>query len=211
MRALRTSARPMTPAAPARNIRLTRLRQLRLTEPSGPQIFVEPIDRPPPGFFGRRLIVAWRRVVVEAVVGAFVDVTLVRDARLGEGGVEGRPAAGDTLIEFAILRVDRRLDFRRVGRVRLEAIEWDGGVEIGTQAHRELIDDPAAETEADRPELAGRIGQGFQPPRRGGEILLHLDRVDPTEELAALFVVAGIAADRGQAVGGEGDEIGERQ
>src|SRR5277367_4772631 len=125
------SRRPMTPAAPARNIRLTRFRQLRLTEPSCPQIFVEPIDRPPPGFFGRRLIVARRRVVVEAVVGAFVDVTLVRDARLGEGGVEGRPAAGDTLIEFAILRVDRRLDFRRVGRVRLEAIEWDGGVEIG--------------------------------------------------------------------------------
>ena len=47
---------------------------------SGPQVLVEPIERASPGFFRRRLIVAGGRVVVEAVVGALVDVTLVRNA-----------------------------------------------------------------------------------------------------------------------------------
>ena len=55
------------------------------------------------------------------------------------------------------------------------------------------------------------IGQGFEPSPRRGEILLHLDRIDPAEKLGAFLIVAGIAADRGQPVGGEGDEIGERQ
>src|SRR5580698_4968845 len=46
----------------------------------GSQIFVEPINGPLPRFLRRRLVVARRRVVVEAVVGVLVDVALVGHA-----------------------------------------------------------------------------------------------------------------------------------
>src|SRR5579871_4363660 len=136
----------MTPVPPARKIRLTRLRELRLGRPSGAQIFVEPIDRPLPRFLRRRLIVARRRVVVEAVIGALVDVSLVRNVRLTKGRVEGGPPAGDALIELAVLGVYRRLDLLRVGGVRLQSVERHAGPEVGTHAHGELVDDAAAET-----------------------------------------------------------------
>src|SRR5271155_3233071 len=126
------SRRPITPAAPARKIRLTGLCPPWRREPSGAQIFVEPIDRPLPGFLCRGLIVARRRVVVEAVVGALIDMALVRNARRVKSGVERRPAAGDAPIELAILGVERGLDLCRVGGVRLQAVERHGGVETGT-------------------------------------------------------------------------------
>src|ERR1700733_12689038 len=122
------SRRPITPAAPARKIRLMELGQSGATR-SSPQIFVEPIERSLPRLFRRRLVVARRRVVVEAVVGALVDVRFVGNASPTERGVEGRPAARDARVELRILRVDRRLDFGRVGRARLKAIEGNCGVE----------------------------------------------------------------------------------
>src|SRR3984885_7392389 len=118
----------MTPAAPARKIRLMKLYQAGGAA-SGAQIFVEPIERPLPSFFRRGLVVARRRVVVEAVVGVLVDVPLVGSAGPGESGVERRPAAGDARVELSILGVDRRLDFRCVGGVRLEAVERNRSVE----------------------------------------------------------------------------------
>ena len=46
-----------------------------------------------PGFFGCGFVVAGGRVVVEAVIGAFVDVTLVRHMRHRQGGIERLPSA----------------------------------------------------------------------------------------------------------------------
>src|SRR5271156_5932628 len=140
------SRRPMTPDAPARKIRLMELGKSFATS-SGPQIFVEPIERPSPRLFCRRLVVAWRRVIVEAVVSARVDVPFVRNASPAERGVERRPAAGDTRVELRILGVDRRLDFGRVGGVRLKTVEGNRGVEARAHAYGELVDDAAAETE----------------------------------------------------------------
>src|SRR5208337_4234202 len=92
------------------------------SSPLAPQISVEPLQRPPPRFLGRRLVVAGGGVVVEAMVGALIDVGLVRDAGRRQRGVEGRPARGDALIEFAVLGVDRRLDFRDVASRGLDAV-----------------------------------------------------------------------------------------
>jgi hypothetical protein len=44
---------------------------------------------------------------VEAVIGAFIDMTLVRHLRLGQGGIEGWPAVGDAGVELAVLRIAR--------------------------------------------------------------------------------------------------------
>src|ERR1700720_3661333 len=76
----------------------------------GLQIFVEPIEGVLPGFLGRRFVVTRRRVVVETVIGTLVDVTLMRHMRSGECRIEGFPSSGNALVEFAILRIDRRLD-----------------------------------------------------------------------------------------------------
>ena len=55
---------------------------------SGCQILVEPIQRVLPGFLGRCFVVTGRRVIVEAVIGGLVDVTLVRHVRGVERGIE---------------------------------------------------------------------------------------------------------------------------
>ena len=77
--------------------------------------------------------------------------------------------------------------------------------------HRQLVDDAAAEAEADGAELAGAVRARFQPHRGGEEIFPHLAAVDLAEQLRALLFVARIAADRGQPVRRESDEIGDRQ
>src|ERR1700722_14134136 len=55
---------------------------------SGPQILVEPIERSLPSLFRRHLVVARRRVVVEAVVGALIDVSFVGNAGSAKRCVE---------------------------------------------------------------------------------------------------------------------------
>src|ERR1700678_1941861 len=204
------SRRPMTPPAPARKIRLMELGQSYAAS-SGPQVFVEPSERPLPRLFRRRLVVARRRVIVEAVVGARVDMPLVGDAGRTQRRVESGPAAGDARVELTILGVDRRLDFGGIGGAWLKTVEGNRGVEARAHAHGQFVDDAAAKAEPDRAELAGRIGQGLQPCSRGGKIRLHFGAVDLLEQRRALFVVAGIAADRSEAVGREGDEIGDRE
>src|SRR5690349_9645653 len=55
-----------------------------------PQILVEPVERVLPRLLGGGLVVARRRVVVEAVLGAFVDMALMHHLGLGQRLVEGR-------------------------------------------------------------------------------------------------------------------------
>ena len=109
------------------------------------------------------------------------------------------------------MRDERRLDLGDVLGARLRAVERHAGGEVGAQPHRELVDDAAAEAEADRAELAGAVRARLQPVRRGDEVLAHLAAVDLPEQRRGLLVVARIAADRGQPVGREGDEVGDRQ
>src|SRR5580698_8656341 len=70
---------------------------------SGFQVLAEPIQCVLPGFLRRRLIVTRGRIVVETMIGAFVDMALVRYTGLREGGIERRPSIRDARVEFAIL------------------------------------------------------------------------------------------------------------
>src|SRR5712671_6398003 len=158
------------------------------------QVFVEPIQRVLPGFFGGGLVVTRRRVVVEAVIGALVDVTFMRHVVGRECRIKGLPSTGDALVELAILRIDRRLDLGSVFGAGLNPIEGNAGRHVRAHAHRQLIDDAAAEAEADDAELAGAVGTRFQPHSRGVEIFPHLGAIDLTEKGRALVVVSRIAA-----------------
>src|SRR5277367_3184428 len=75
-----------------------------------PQVLVEPVQRVLPGLFGCGFVVTGGRVVVEAVIGAFVDMTLVRHLRLREGGIKRWPSVGNPRVELAVLRIYRSLD-----------------------------------------------------------------------------------------------------
>lgn len=76
-----------------------------------------------PRFFGGGFVVTGGRIVVKAVIGALVDMTLVRHLRLRQGGIEGWPSVGDARVELAVLRIYRRLDLGRVGSARLSSVE----------------------------------------------------------------------------------------
>ena len=164
-----------------------------------------------PGLFRGGLVVARRRVVVEAVIGAFVDVSLMRHVGFAERLIESRPSPRDALVELAVLRVDRRLDLGDVLGLRLRAVERYRGVEVGAHPHRQLVDNPAAKAEADRAQFAGRVRARLQPFRRREEILAHLAAVELAEQRRSLLFVARIPTDRTQLVRREGDEIRDRQ
>src|SRR5215470_16022058 len=94
---------------------------------SSPQVLIEPIQCALPSFLGGSLVVTRRRIVVEAVIGALVDMPLMWHLRLGQRGLEGRPSVGDARVLLAVLRIDRRLNLGRIGGAGLRPIEWDPG------------------------------------------------------------------------------------
>jgi hypothetical protein len=85
----------------------------------------------------------------------------------------------------------------------LASVEWDARVKVFTEADRELIDDSAAEAEADRTQFAGAVGPGLEPFGRCDKILGHLLAVNRSKGRRAFLVVTRIAADRGQTIRGE--------
>src|SRR3972149_8516719 len=81
--------------------------RLRNAQVALADVLVEERDGPLPGQFGRRLVVARCRVVVEAVLRAGVEVALVGDVRRLERRFELRPARVDARIEPGRLRDPR--------------------------------------------------------------------------------------------------------
>src|SRR5215216_6808508 len=110
---------------------------------------------PLPGEIGRRLVVARRAgVVVEGALRARIDV----DRVLLVVGLQRRLVGGDAgihrVVVFGVVQEERRLDVGHLGGGNLPAVVGHAGVELragGCQA----IDHQAAETEANRPHLAG--------------------------------------------------------
>src|SRR5437870_2007422 len=115
-----------------------------------------PVRRSIPRELRGGFVVPRRRVVVEAVLRAFVLELLVRLAVRFERGLERRDAVADAGVDgrVRVVQHQRRLDLRRVFSARLAAVERRAGVEIFAKPHGELIDDAAAEAEADRAEFA---------------------------------------------------------
>jgi hypothetical protein len=177
---------------------------------SAAQPRVEEVDRAAPGEFRRGLVVAGGRVVVEAVLNAGIDEGFVGDLRVLQRRLIGRPASVDAIVDARVMDQQRRLDVLGLFRLRLAAVEGHGRREFG-ELRREEIRDAAAVAEADDADLAVALGQGAQRREGGDEILARLFLIELLEEFAGLVLVAGIAAERREAVGREGDEIGQRE
>ncbi|MNP50754.1 hypothetical protein D3C76_1450370 [compost metagenome] len=89
----------------------------------------------------------------------------------------------------------------------MAAVERHGGAQFRVR-HGCRVGDTAAITEPGDADFATGIGV-FHHPLDGGEEVIHeFLRVDLFLKRTALVVVAGVAADRAQAIRGEGDEPG---
>ena len=123
----------------------------------------------------------------------------------------GRPSAVDARVERRVVQQQRRLDLGGIRGRRLCAIEGNRRGQIRAHPHRQRVGDAAAEAEADHADLAGAVGPRLQPARRRHEILGHLGASTLPNSCRAFLVVARIAADAGQPVGRERDEIRRAQ
>src|ERR1700730_15478479 len=92
---------------------------------SASQIFVEKIERARPSQLGGRFVVAWRSVVMEAVIRSLVNVRRVGDVVGFQSFLIGWPAVIDALVQSPVLQQQRRFNFCDVGRHRLRAVEWN--------------------------------------------------------------------------------------
>src|ERR1044072_1393587 len=84
--------------------------------PSG-EVLLEERDRPIPGEFRRRLVIARRRIVVKAMLRAGIHVHLVWHARGLQRLLVFRPHRVDALIVLGVLDQERRLDLRNARRL----------------------------------------------------------------------------------------------
>src|SRR5689334_8534100 len=71
---------------------------------SGPEVLREEIERALPRELRRRLVVARRRVVVEAVLRIRIDVGMVLHVMRGEHLLEGGPRVGDAVVLRGVMQ-----------------------------------------------------------------------------------------------------------
>src|SRR4029077_19399746 len=91
------------------------------------QVCLEEGDGALPRQLGGWLVVARRRVVVEAVLGARVDVHLIRHPGGRQRGLERGPHLVDPLVGLGVVDQERRLDPRSAGGVGRRPVERHAG------------------------------------------------------------------------------------
>ena len=159
-------------------------------------MLVEERDGPLLREAGGFLVVAWRGVVVEAVVGSVVDVDheglSVRLQRL----LVGRVGGVDPLIQARELDHEGRLYGGHVLRGRGRPVERHTRAQI-RKADGELIHHSAAVAEPDGPDSPGGRLVVTEEPERGHPVLHHRVPVELPLHHPALVVVAGIATQGG--------------
>src|SRR5690606_23325609 len=109
----------------------------------------------------------------------------------------------------AVVDEEGSLDFRHVFGGGLAPVEGHGGGDDLGETDRESRGKGASETEADDPDLAAALGMDVEPLRCGDEVFGDLVRVEFRLQGAAVVVVAGIAAEGGESIGGVGEVTGE--
>src|SRR5688500_16314529 len=130
--------------------------ELEPTRPSRflADVLVEERDRPLPRQLGRGLIVARRRVVVEPVLSARIQIAFVTNIGRLERLLECRPARVDAFVHLGRLDHQRSLDLRDVRNVRRGAVEGNSGGKI-VQSRGEVVHHATSVAEAHRADLAG--------------------------------------------------------
>ena len=89
-------------------------------------------------------------------------------------------------------------------------VERHAGLQVPAHRHRQAVHRSAAPAEPGRADLAGGQFVGFEELRAVQHVRLQLAAVETRLQFLAVVVIAGIAADRVQPVGGEGDKPFDR-
>src|SRR5688572_28376371 len=164
------------------------------------------IDGSLPGELRGGLIVAGRRIVVEAVLRPWILMHFVLDLRFLERGLERGPAGVDALILAGVVNEQRGFYFGNVFARGLAAVKGHGRTQVRQSCGKHVGDRPAV-AEADGRYFAVGFRKTFQEICRSDEIVAGLVLVELGEELACLVLVARITAQWKQRIGREGDEV----
>src|SRR5580692_8065303 len=123
---------------------LARARPTRQIAPAGTSsasyVFIEPVDRALPGQIGRSFVIPFRRrVAIEAVSCAWINIAFVRNVGSAQRLVICRPRSCQPGVEFSVMDQDRRLNFGDVLWGGRTAIERRSCRQVGSQSHRQHI------------------------------------------------------------------------
>ena len=143
------------------------------------------------------------------MLGAGIDEHLVALVAGLQRRLEGGPHGVDALVVLGVLDQQRRLDRGHRRGLGRGAVERHACGEVGAHGGRQEVGGPAAPAEAGGAELAGGERVGLQESRAVQHVGAQLGGIEAGLQRAAVVVVAGIAADREQAVGREGEEAVE--
>src|SRR5215212_8698795 len=186
--ALEVALSKRTPACLRRKLRGSPPRMMRHARRSGERRS-EKFDGAAPGEIGCFLVVAgFGGVVVEGVIGAFINVNPVFDPGRLKRLLERRDACVDPLIEAGIVKEQLCLDLRHVRQVWNAAVIGDGGGKIG-RVDGEAIDYTTTPAEADGPNLAVRGGMLLQIGDGCHRIGNCLDRIELADHVAGLILI----------------------
>src|ERR1700722_2882953 len=122
---------------------------------SGTHVFVEPVNRALPSQVRRGFVIAFRRrIAIETVNSAGVDIAFMGNIYLLQGRVVSRPRRCQPRIEFTVMDQNSRFDLRDVVLGRGATVERRRGRYIGSQPHGQSIRNAASVTETGCTNLA---------------------------------------------------------
>jgi hypothetical protein len=127
-------------------------------------VLAEPIQRALPGQLRGGLVVTRRRVVVEAVVGLRIDVSLVRDV-VAFRAFARRPPAGEVSSSPRWARIAALIS--NIRRRRSRAVKGTAAERSGIRTASVFTTPPPKQNPL---LLAGRVRTGLEPRRRSHEI-----------------------------------------
>jgi hypothetical protein len=107
----------------------------------------------------------------------------------------------DALVGLGVLDQQRRLDLRHAGSLGRRAIERHAGVQVAAHGDREEVDRATAPAEAGHAEVAVRELVRLENGRAVEHVGPQLGLVEGALQGAAVVVVAGVTANREEAVG----------
>jgi hypothetical protein len=159
-----------------------------------------------PGQLGSGFVITGRRIVMEAMIRAVVNVRGVGQVIGLEHRLVGLPSTGDARVQRSIVKQQGRLDLGGILGIGLATVERNRSPQV-REPHGKIVDGGSAKTKAQGADLAGAFGPSFQPGGRRHKVLKHFLLVDHFEKVRCFLFIARVSANRCETIGRKGQEI----
>jgi hypothetical protein len=127
-----------------------------------PEVLIEKIESTLPRQLGSSLVVTWRRVVMETMIDALINVRGVGNVICLKRFLVGWPSRRDTSVQRCVVKQKRRLDPGSVRGRRLPTVECNRSRQI-RQSHCQLIGHGSAKAETHHADFTPAFGTRLQP------------------------------------------------